>query len=266
MSNDALAIVPHNPLSKEHMNKSGNTILITGGGSGIGQALAHRLHDAGNHVIVTGRRREALDQAIAGRARMAAYVLDVTAADAVTAFAREVLAAHPRLNILVNNAGVYSAEKIGTSRALAHAETMIATNLLAPIRMIDAFIDHLGAQDGAAIINVSSGLAFVPFPAAPTYSATKAALHAYTAAIRPLLKDKVEVIEIVPPQVQTELTPGQSNDPNSMPLDAFADEVMALLQAASTPTEVCVEGVRYFREAEAKGQFDEALQMLAQYS
>jgi uncharacterized oxidoreductase len=76
----------------------------------------------------------------------------------------------------------------------------------------------------------------------------------------------VEVIEIVPPQVQTELTPGQSNDPNSMPLDAFADEVMALLHAPVTPAEVCVEGVRYFREAEAKGQFDEALNMLAKYS
>jgi len=248
------------------MKKTGNTVLITGGGSGIGQALAQRWHDAGNHVIVTGRRREALDEAIAGRERMSAYVLDVTAADAVEAFARQVVAEHPALNVLVNNAGVYSAEKIGARRDLGHAEQMIKTNVLGPIRMTDALIEHLSVQADAAIVNVSSGLAFVPYPAAPTYSATKAALHAYTAAIRPLLAGKVEVIEIVPPQVQTELTPGQSQDPNSMPLDAFADEVMALLHAEHTPAEVCVEGVRYFREAEAKGQFDQALRMLAQYS
>ncbi len=248
------------------MKQTGNTILVTGGGSGIGQALAQRWHDAGNHVIVTGRRRQALDQAIAGRARMHAYVLDVTAPDAVASFARQVTQEHPRINVLVNNAGIYSAEKIGAHRDLSDAEGMIDTNILGPIRMMNAFIDHLATQAEAAIINVSSGLAFVPYPAAPTYSATKAALHAYTAAIRPLLEGKVEVIEIVPPQVQTELSPGQSNDPNSMPLDAFADEVMALLHAAQTPTEVCVEGVRYFREAEANGQFDAALRMLAKYS
>jgi uncharacterized oxidoreductase len=248
------------------MKHTGNTILVTGGGSGIGQALAQRWHDAGNHVIITGRRRQALDQAIAGRARMTAYVLDVTAPDAVVSFARQVTQEHPRINVLVNNAGIYSAEKISAHRDLSDAEGMIDTNILGPIRMMNAFIDHLATQAEAAIINVSSGLAFVPYPAAPTYSATKAALHAYTAAIRPLLEGKVEVIEIVPPQVQTELSPGQSNDPNSMPLDAFANEVMALLHAAQTPAEVCVEGVRYFREAEAKGQFDEALRMLAKYS
>jgi uncharacterized oxidoreductase len=248
------------------MKQSGNTILVTGGGSGIGRALAHRWHDAGNHVIITGRRGEVLEEAIAGRENMACYVLDVTAPGAIEAFARRVTADHPRLNILVNNAGIYSAEKITASRNLANAEAMVETNILGPIRMTNALIDHLMEQEDAALINVSSGLAFVPFPAAPTYSATKAAIHAYTAAMRPLLKGKVEVIEIVPPQVQTELTPGQSTDPNSMPLDAFADEVMALLHAAPTPAEVCVEGVRYFREAEAKGEFDAALQMLAQYS
>lgn len=248
------------------MKHTGNTMLITGGGSGIGQALAHRWHDAGNHVIITGRRRQALDDAIAGRERMSAYVLDVTSADAVEAFARRITEVHPGINVLVNNAGIYHAEKIAAHRELSAAEGMIQTNLLGPIRMMNAFIGHLSTQADAALINVSSGLAFVPYPAAPTYSATKAAVHSYTAAIRPLLAGKVEVIEIVPPQVQTELSPGQSTDPNSMPLDAFADEVMALLHAAQTPAEVCVQGVRYFREAEAKGQFDEALRMLAQYS
>lgn len=248
------------------MKNTGNTILVTGGGSGIGQALAQRWHDAGNHVIITGRRQQVLNDAIAGRERMAAYVLDVTQAGDVDAFVKQVIAEHPRLNILVNNAGVFSPEKIASHRDIADAERMIATNIVGPIRMTNALIDHLTAQADAAIINVSSGLAFIPYPASPTYSATKAAIHSYTAAIRPLLKGKVEVIEIVPPQVQTELSPGQSEDPNSMPLDAFADEVMTLLHAENTPAEVCVERVRYFREAEAKGQFDEALQMLVQYS
>ena len=248
------------------MKNTGNTLLITGGGSGIGQALAHRWHDADNHVIITGRRQQVLNAAIAGRERMAAYVLDVTDAAEVETFVTQVLADHPGINVLVNNAGIYSAEKVTASRDIADAERMLATNVLGPIRMTNALIDHLAQQADAAIINVSSGLAFVPYPASPTYSATKAAIHSYTAAMRPLLKGKVEVIEIVPPQVQTELSPGQSNDPNSMPLDAFADEVMGLLQASPTPAEVCVERVRYFREAEAKGQFDEALQMLVQYS
>lgn len=248
------------------MKATGNTILITGGGSGIGQALAQRWHDAGNTVIITGRRRQVLDEAISGKERMAAYVLDVTAAADVEAFAQLVMSDHPQINILVNNAGIYSAEEITAHRDISDAGRMVETNIMGPIRMTNALIDHLSVQPDAAIINVSSGLAFVPYPAAPTYSATKAAIHSYTAAIRPLLKGKVEVIEIIPPQVQTELSPGQSVDPNSMPLDAFADEVMALFHASETPAEVCVEGVRYFREAEAKGQFDDALEMLAKYS
>lgn len=248
------------------MKSTGNTFLITGGGTGIGLALAQRWHDRGNHVIITGRRQQVLQDAVAGRERMTAYALDVTAPDAVDRFVQQVIADHPDINILVNNAGIFSAEKVTTRRDISDAERMIETNIVGPMRLTNAMIDHLSGQPNAALINVSSGLAFVPFPAAPTYSATKAALHAWTAAIRPLLKDKVEVIEIVPPQVQTELTPGQSQDANSMPLDAFADEVITLLHATPTPAEVCVERVRYFREAEAKGQFDEALQMLAQYS
>ncbi|MGP6486671.1 SDR family oxidoreductase [Duffyella gerundensis] len=248
------------------MKSTGNTFLITGGGTGIGLALAQRWHDRGNHVIITGRRQQVLQDAVAGRERMTAYALDVTAPDAVDRFVQQVIADHPDINILVNNAGIFSAEKVTARRDISDAERMIETNIVGPMRLTNAMIDHLSGQPNAALINVSSGLAFVPFPAAPTYSATKAALHAWTAAIRPLLKDKVEVIEIVPPQVQTELTPGQSQDANSMPLDAFADEVIALLHATPTPAEVCVERVRYFREAEAKGQFDEALQMLAQYS
>lgn len=248
------------------MKPSGNTILVTGGGSGIGRALAHRWHDAGNRVIVAGRRRDALEETAQGRGGIFVHVLDISDADAIDTAAAELVAAYPDLNVLVNNAGAYSAEKPTRKRDLGDAEQMIAINLLGPIRMTNALIDHLSGQKDAAIINVSSGTGFVPYPASPTYSATKAAIHSYTAAIRPLLEDRVEVIEIVPPQVQTELTPGQSQDANSMPLADFADEVMGLLHANPTPAEVCVDRVREFREAERTGRFDELLAMMAEYT
>ncbi len=248
------------------MQASGNTILVTGGGSGIGRALAQRWHDGGNRVIVTGRRREMLDETIEGRPGMRAYALDVSDAADIETFAQRVVAEHPALNVLVNNAGIYKAEAPTRKRDLTDAEQMVVTNLLGPIRMTNALIDYLVGQPAAAVINVTSGTGFVPYPASPTYSATKAAVHAYTVALRPLLRDRVEVIEIVPPQVQTELSPGQSEMAHAMPLDAYADEVMALLHAASTPPEVCVERVRYFRFAEAQGHFDEALAMMVAHA
>lgn len=248
------------------MKTGGNSILITGGGSGIGRALAHRWHDADNTVIVTGRRRDMLDETTSGRDGMTAYAHDIDDPAAIAAFAAEVIRKHPALNVLVNNAGIYSPEAPTRKRDLSDAERMIVTNVLGPIRMIDAFVDHLSGMPGAALINVTSGTGFVPYPASPTYSATKAAVHSYTVALRPLLKDRVEVIEIVPPQVQTELSPGQSKADHAMPLDAYADDVMALLHANPTPAEICVERVRYWREAEAKGYFEEALALMVAHS
>ncbi|WP_283196347.1 SDR family NAD(P)-dependent oxidoreductase [Rhizobium sp. AN80A] len=249
------------------MKESGNTILVTGGGSGIGRALAQRWHDAGNQVIVTGRRRDMLEETIRGRHDMVLRELDIDEPDAIEIACGEITASFPDLNVLVNNAGIYSAENPRRKRDLKDAESMIVTNVLGPIRLTNALIDHLAARKDAAILNISSGTAFVPYPASPTYSATKAAIHSYTAAIRPLLKGRVEVIEIVPPQVQTELTPGQSEDPNSMPLAEFADEVMALLHGTSpSPAEVCVERVRMFRNAEREGRFDDVLDMMVQYT
>lgn len=250
------------------MKAGGNTILVTGGGSGIGRALAQRWHDAGNRVIVTGRRRDMLEETARGRAGIFVHELDINDADGIETAVGEILAAYPELNVLVNNAGTYNGENPRRKRDLGDAERMVVTNVLGPIRMTNALIDHLSAQADAAILNVSSGTAFVPYPASPTYSATKAALHSYTAAIRPLLEGRVEVIEIVPPQVQTELTPGQSQDPNSMPLDEFADEVMALLHGSGdrSPAEVCVERVRAFRDAERTGQFEAVLAMMVEYT
>ena len=239
------------------MKTTGNTILITGGGSGIGAALAHRFHDRGDTVIVAGRRREALDEAIAGRPRMSAMVLDVADAAAIAAFAGRVVAEHPELNVLINNAGIMKLEQAAARRDLADAEATVSINLLGPIRLIDALVDHLASRPDAAIVNVSSGLAFVPLAAAPTYSATKAAIHSYSVSLRRALAGKVEVIELAPPGVQTDLTPGQATRPGYLPLTEFVDEVMTLFGQVPTPPEILVERVRLQRDAEAEHRFDD---------
>lgn len=244
------------------MKTTGNTILVSGGGSGIGLALAQRWHDAGNRVIITGRNAAKLDAAIAERANMEAVTLDVTDADAIAAFAGDIVARYPDLNILVNNAGIMNAEDASAKRDLAQAEATVVTNILGPIRLTDALVDHLAAQDDAAIVNVTSGLAFVPLPKAPTYSATKAAMHSYTVALRIQLEGKVEVIELAPPAVRTDLTPGQSTREGYMPLDAFADEVMSLFAVEPTPAEILVQNVLPLRNAEANGNVPAVLGML----
>ncbi|GAP25757.1 short-chain dehydrogenase/reductase SDR [Gluconobacter frateurii NBRC 101659] len=241
------------------MKQTGNTILVTGGGSGIGQALAQRLHDAGNTVIVAGRRKDALESAIAGRPNMHALTLDVESADGIADFSDRLLKAYPDLNIVINNAGIMRFEDLTKTHDLTDAEDTITTNLLGPIRLINALTDHLVKQQNAAIINVTSGLAFVPLTTTPTYNATKAAIHSYTIALREVLKGKVEVIELAPPAVQTGLTPGQETRPGYQPLDDFSDEVMALLSQQPTPPEILVERVRFLRFAEANGQFDDTL-------
>lgn len=244
------------------MKQAGNTILVTGGGSGIGEALAHRFHDQGNTVIIAGRRREALERAAAGRTNIHVAVLDVENAGGIARFTARLLADHPPLNVLVNNAGVMRFEALDRTRDLADAELTIATNLLGPIRLTNALTDHLVRQPDAAIINVTSGLAFVPLLSTPTYNAAKAALHAYTVSMREVLKDRIEVIELAPPAVQTGLTPGQETRPGYLPLAAFIDEVMALLAQVPTPREILVERVKFQRFAEAEGRFDATLAQL----
>ena len=241
------------------MKPTGNTILVTGGGSGIGQALAHRLHDAGNTVIVAGRRQDVLESAIAGRPNMHALTLDIESAKGIADFSDRLLRAYPALNVVINNAGIMRFEDLTRTHDLTDAEDTITTNLLGPIRLTNALTDHLVAQQDAVIVNVTSGLAFVPLTTTPTYNATKAAVHSYTIALREVLKGKVEVLELAPPAVQTSLTPGQETRPSYQPLDEFADEVMALLSQQPTPAEILVERVRFLRFAEANGQFDDTL-------
>lgn len=247
------------------MKPSGNTILITGGGSGIGEALAHRFHDQGNKIIVAGRRAEALAAAIEGRPNMVTMTIDVDSAAGVADFARRIVAEHPDLNVLINNAGIMRYEDIGSRRDLSDAEATIVTNLLGPIRLIDALVDHLAQRPDAAIVNVTSGLAFVPLTATATYSATKAAMHSYTVSLREALKGRVEVIELAPPAVQTDLTPGQREANGYMPLEAFADEVIALFGQQPTPREVLVEAVKFLRNAEAEGRFDAAVTQISAF-
>lgn len=244
------------------MKTSANTILITGGGSGIGAALAHRFHDAGNTVIIAGRRQDALDAAAAGRANLHTMTLDVESTGGVADFAARVTAAFPALNVLINNAGIMRFEDIDAKRDLGDAEATITTNLLGPIRLTDALIDHLKAQPDAAIVNVTSGLAFVPLLSTATYNATKAAIHSYTVSLREVLKGRVEVIELAPPAVQTGLTPGQESREGYQPLDDFADEVMALFAQQPTPSEILVERVKFLRNAEAEGRFDQTMVQL----
>ncbi|RIY02862.1 SDR family NAD(P)-dependent oxidoreductase [Aureimonas flava] len=244
------------------MKTSGNTILITGGTGGIGRELALRWHAAGNKVVVAGRRRAALDAIATEHPGIEGLVLDVESADGVQAFAREVLARHPEINVLVNNAGIMHFEDAATARDLTDAEATVTTNLLGPIRLTDAFVDHLSSKANAAIVNVTSGLAYVPLVTAPTYNATKAAIHSYTVSLRELLRGKVEVIEIAPPGVQTGLTEGQETRPGYMPLEDFIDEVMALFAAQPTPPEILVERVRPLRFAERDGRFDATLAQL----
>ncbi|GAA4014931.1 SDR family oxidoreductase [Sphingomonas swuensis] len=244
------------------MKASGNTILVTGGGSGIGRELARRWHDAGNVVIVAGRRLDALEETAQGRPDIHAVALDVDDADALQSALAALVKRFPRLNVLVNNAGIMRHERLDTARDLSVAEQTIATNLLGPIRLIDGLIDHLAQQPDAAIVNVTSGLAFVPLMATATYSATKAAMHSYTQSLREALAGRVEVIELAPPGVQTDLTPGQSTRAGYQPLGDFADEAFALFGQQPTPPEILVANVLPLRHAERDGTHGERLAML----
>ncbi|HXR40156.1 MAG TPA: SDR family oxidoreductase [Terracidiphilus sp.] len=245
------------------MNLTGNTILITGGGSGIGRGLAEELHKLGNQVVIAGRRQAALDETTAANPGMQAVQLDIENPAAIRAFAAEVRERFPALNVLVNNAGIMRAEKLlAQQEDLADAEAMVATNLLGPIRLTAAMMAHLKQQPHAAIMMVSSGLAFLPLALTPTYCATKAGIHSYTQSLRYQLRGtRIEVLELVPPYVATDLMSGAS-DPRAMPLNAFIGEVMQILQQEPTPAEICVENVKGLRFAAESGKYDGIFQGL----
>jgi uncharacterized oxidoreductase len=239
------------------MKTTDNTILITGGGSGIGRALAEAFHRLGNQIIVAGRGRKALDETTAANPGMKSVTLDVSDPKSIQSFAAQAAKDYPSLNVLINNAGIMQPENLleGPNDFSTSAKT-VRTNLLGPIRLTGTLLPVLKKQSRATIMNVSSGLAFVPLTMTPTYCATKAAIHSYTQSLRYQLRStNIEVIELIPPYVQTTLMGDQqASDPNAMPLNEFINEVMSILQTQPDAKEVCVKKVYPLRFSAEQGQ------------
>lgn len=205
------------------MKLSGNTVFITGGTSGIGRALAQAFHTRGNKVIVAGRRKALLDDIAKQHPGIDTVELDIGDAAQIREVAAQLIARYPALNVVINNAGIMPFDDAGGPLDDAQAVHLVNTNLLGPVRVSGAFIEHLKRQPEATLINNSSVLAFVPIAQTALYSATKAAIHSYTLSQRFMLRDtSVRVLEIAPPWVDTDLI-HKSGDPRAMPLDAFID-------------------------------------------
>jgi uncharacterized oxidoreductase len=238
------------------MKITGNTILITGGGSGIGRGLAEAFHKLGNKVFIAGRRKQVLDDTVAANPGMTSAILNIEDAAGIRSFTQKLTADFPALNVVINNAGIMRSENfLAQSADVADAEATIATNLLGPIRLTAALLPHLLKQPHATIMTVSSGLAFTPMAVTPTYNATKAAIHSWSQALRYQLKStSVEVIELVPPYVQTELMSGQATDPRAMPLKDFLAETIEILRTQPRATEILVERVKPLRFAASNGE------------
>ena len=246
------------------MKISGNTIFIPGSTSGIGLALALHLQAKGNTVIVGGRRQELLTQIAGDHPQLDAVQIDTTDPDSIQAAAQQVLTTHPDLNVIVTMAGVMHVEDWHQPQTfLESAEQVITTNVLGPIRLIAAFIEHLQTQPAATIITVSSGLAFAPLKVTPSYNASKAAIHMLTESIRLQLADtSVHFMELEPPSVATELLPGQSQSSFAMPLEEFVSEVVDILESQPDATEIQVERVKFLRYGEARGDYDQVVKTL----
>jgi uncharacterized oxidoreductase len=246
------------------MNIAGNTIFIPGATSGIGRALAVALQAKGNTVIVGGRRTELLERIAAEHPGIDGVYIDTADPASIDISAKQVLAKHPSLNVLVTMAGIMRVEDWHTPDSfVASAESVIITNVLGPIRLIGAFLEHLQSQPDATIITVSSGLAFTPLKTTPSYNASKAAIHMLSESIRLQLADStVKVKELVPPAVRTALVPGHEESAMAMALDEFVAEVVALLQNQPDATEIQVERVKFLRYGEARGDYDQVVAAL----
>lgn len=248
------------------MDISSSTVFITGGTSGIGLGLAQRLAAAGSTVVVGGRRADVLARIAAQHPGIGTQQLDVTDPASITAAAEAVTAAHPGLDAVITTAGIMLPEDLTDPAHVEVAERTVATNLLGTVRSIDAFLPALLRRPRATVVTVSSGLAFVPMPLTPTYSATKAAVHSYTQALRvQLAGTPVQVTELVPPAVRTELM-GQRDSSHAMPLEDYLDEVMGLLAERPDADEVLVERVRFLRFAEAQGRTGDVLDQLSRFT
>ncbi|MBO1752054.1 SDR family NAD(P)-dependent oxidoreductase [Actinotalea sp. BY-33] len=243
------------------MDINDSTVFIPGATSGIGLALALALHDAGSTVVVGGRRTELLEQIAAEHPGLGTVHVDTTDPASIQVAAEEVIARWPGLDTLVTMAGVMQAEDWHHPDGfLASAERTITTNVLGPVRLIAAFLEHLRSRPAATIMTVSSGLAFVPLRVTPSYNASKAAIHMLSESLRLQLADTaVRVVELVPPSVQTDLMPGQATNENAMPLAEFIAEVMTILREQPEAPEVLVEHVKLLRFGEARGDYPQVV-------
>lgn len=246
------------------MDITGNTVFIPGATSGIGLALAVALHERGNTVVVGGRRTELLERIAAEHPGIDTVRIDTADPDSIRSAAAEVLAAHPDLNVLIAMAGIMRAEDWHTASGfLDSAEATVTTNVLGPIRLIAAFVEHLQTRPDATIVTVSSGLAFTPLKVTPSYNASKAAIHMLSESIRLQLADtSVKVVELEPPSVATDLMPGQRESAFAMPLDEFVAEVMQLIETQPDAKELQVERVKFLRYGEARGDYDHVVEVL----
>ncbi|MCY9656529.1 SDR family NAD(P)-dependent oxidoreductase [Paenibacillus chondroitinus] len=215
------------------MKLSGNTILITGGSTGIGLAFAERFIEAGNKVIVCGRREDALQHAKEKSPNLITRVSNLDIESERVALFDWVTANYPEVNVLVNNAGIqqrFNVLKGDAKNNWNYFSKEITTNLEAPLHLSMMFAPFFATKKEATIINVTSGLAFTPFAIAPIYSASKAALHSFTMSLRHQLSEtSVEVIEVAPPAVNTNLG-GVGGHTQGEPLDAFADGIIKELE------------------------------------
>ncbi|WIV56125.1 SDR family oxidoreductase [Amycolatopsis nalaikhensis] len=246
------------------MDITGNTLFIPGATSGIGLALALALKDRGNTVVVGGRRTELLEKIAAEHPGIGTVRIDTTDAASIQAAAKEVIARYPELNVLVTMAGIMRVEDWHQPETfLESAEDVVTTNVLGPIRLIGAFVEHLRTRPDATIVTVSSGLAFTPLKVTPSYNASKAAIHMLSESLRLQLADtSVRVVELVPPSVQTDLLPGQAENDHAMPLDAFITEVMSLFETQPDAREIQVERVKFLRYGEVRGDYDDVVATL----
>jgi short-subunit dehydrogenase involved in D-alanine esterification of teichoic acids len=246
------------------MNISGNTIFVPGSTSGIGLALALELKARGNTVIIGGRRTDLLEKVAAEHPDIDTVAIDTADPASIASAAAQVLAKHPDLNVLVTMAGIMRVEDWHQPESfLDTAEATVTTNLLGPIRLIAAFIEHLRAQPDATIMTVSSGLAFAPLRVTPSYNASKAAIHMLSESLRLQLADTtVKVVELEPPSVRTALMPGQETSEFAMPLDEFVAEVVALIESQPDAKEIQVERVKFLRYGEARGDYDQVVATL----
>ena len=235
------------------MKLSGNTVFITGGTSGIGRSLAEALHKRGNQVIISGRRKGHLAEVTRANPGMQSLELNVEDPASIAAVAKKLIAEYPKLNVLINNAGIMQIDDAAGAIDDSVLVSIVTTNLLGPIRMTSALIEHLKKQPSATVINVSSGLAFVPLASTAVYSATKAAIHSYTQSMRYRLKgSSVRVLELIPPWVRTDLL-NSKDEPRAMPLAAFIEEAVTVL--GTDAEEVLVERVKMLRNNPGPNEF-----------